>query len=57
MHDPPPEPKGYCETPVLPGDGFAPRTAGRMLIEDQPDTFVIPRAVPEDASIEGSVWS
>jgi hypothetical protein len=57
MHDPPPEPKGYGETPVLPGDGFAPRTAGRMLIEDQPATFVIPRAVPEDASIEGSVWS
>jgi hypothetical protein len=39
----------------LPGDPFASRTARPLLIEDQPDTFVIPRAVPEDASIEGLI--
>ncbi len=46
------EPKSYNDTWVLPEDELAARRTERILLEDQPDTFVQLRAIPDEDADE-----
>ncbi len=43
-----PEPKGHDDTWTLPEGELAARRTERILIEDQPETFVKLAAIPEE---------
>jgi len=46
------EPKGYDETWIPPEDELAARRTERILLEDQPDTFVRLRPIPDEDADE-----
>jgi hypothetical protein len=46
------EPKSYDDTWILPEDELAARRPERILLEDQPDTFVKLRAIPDEDADE-----